>query len=283
MAKPIKLTETLIQQMTKEFEEKLRSTRLASGKVDYTKAFTYQGDESKVRVLFDPLAYLKMLSLIDHFSSEVGWHGTVERVSNDVFVIKDILVYPQIAAASTVNTDQEEYTKWLMGLDDDTFNAMHMHGHSHVYMSTSPSSVDDTHRELILSQIGDEDFYIFIIWNKRNEYTVSVYDLKTNTLYEDKDIEVGINGNDGFDIKAFLNAADTIVVKKQTSYGYGVASMNTATVTKSEKKEASTKGGKSKRGKCSVLGQLPTYYGNDGLEDIEDFDEYVYGKTRAAY
>lgn len=282
MAKPIKLTEALIQQMTKEFEEKLRSTRLASGKVDYTKAFTYQGDDTKIKVLFDPLAYLKMLALVDHFSSEVGWHGTVERVANDVFVIKDILVYPQVVAAATVNTDQEGYTKWLMSLDDDTFNAMHMHGHSHVYMATGPSSVDDTHREMILSQIGEEDFYIFIIWNKRNEYTVSVYDLKTNTLYEDKDVEVGINGNN-FDMDAFLGDADRIVVKKQTSYVYGgtsAAGANTVTSTKTGKEKKSKKVDLKKGGLSSIT-QSPGYYGGLCANEIEDYDDYVFGGRRA--
>ena len=39
-------------------------------------------------------------------------------------------------------------------------------GHSHVNMGTSPSSVDLNHQEEILRMLGDNDFYIFMIWNK---------------------------------------------------------------------------------------------------------------------
>ena len=216
MSKPIMLTEEVIQQMTMEFAERVRSSKLSDGKINYTKSFSYEGDDDGVTVLFTPAAYAKMLMLLHSFDSEVAWHGVVERAADDCFIIKDILVYPQVVTGATVNTDQEEYQQWCLAIDDDTFNAMHMQGHSHVNMGTTPSATDLTHQESILSQIDKDGFYIFMIWNKRLERNIKIYDMKTNTLYENSDVAVGITG-EGEDLEGFIAEAKTLVQKKAYS------------------------------------------------------------------
>ena len=110
---------------------------------------------------------------------------------------------------TNVNTDQKEYTQWLYAQEDEVFNAIRMQGHSHVNMGTSPSSVDLTHQEEILNQLDDDMFYIFMIWNKRLEHTVKIYDLASNTLYEDADIDLVCPTLD-----SFLEEADQLVKKK---------------------------------------------------------------------
>ena len=77
----------------------------------------------------------------------------------DTYLISDILVYPQEVTGSTVTTDQNEYEMWLMKQEDDVFNNIRMQGHSHVNMSTSPSSVDLNLYDGILSQL-DSDMFI---------------------------------------------------------------------------------------------------------------------------
>ena len=44
-----------------------------------------------------------------------------------------------------------------------------MHGHSHVNMGTSPSATDTKLQEDHLAQLQDNDFYIFLIVNKKRE------------------------------------------------------------------------------------------------------------------
>lgn len=224
MSKPIILTEEIIAEMTAEFSESLRNKKIADGNVTYKKDFVYKNDE-QITVWFTPVAFSKMVVLLQHFSTEVAWHGVVSRV-NDGFVISDIFVYPQKVDGTNVNTDQEEYQKWLMEFDDDMANKLLMQGHSHVNMSTSPSVVDTNHQEQILAQLGGDNFYIFMIWNKRLENTIKVYDLASNTLYEDNDVTVSVTGSD-FDLETFINDADSsvkskpVVAHKSSYYGSG--------------------------------------------------------------
>lgn len=225
MAKPIKLTEDFIRQTVSEFASTLSGMKMADGKVSYNKNFTYK-DNDKAKILFTPVAYAKMISLLMAFESEVAWHGVGKRVEGSVFLISDILVYPQTVSGATVEMDTEEYALWLMENDeDDRFNHIIMQGHSHVRMGTSPSAVDKTHQEEILAQLSDDMFYIFTIWNKKLEHTTKIYDLSNNVLYEDKDIEYSIL-DDTCDLDAFIENAKKLVVAKtyttpaNTGYGY---------------------------------------------------------------
>ena len=66
--------------------------------------------------------------------------------------------------------------------------------------------------------LGDNDFYIFMIWNKSFASTNKIYDLKKNVMFEDKDITVKIIGqNEGLD-EFIKNAKDMV---KPKSYAYG--------------------------------------------------------------
>lgn len=288
MSKPIRFTTALIQQMMMDFGQKLSGTKFFDGKVSYTKTYTYEdGEESKAVILFEPVAYAKMLMLLHTFDSEVGWHGTVERVDDRTFVIKDILVYPQEVTGTTVNPDQEKYQTWMMELDDDTFNALHMQGHSHVNMATTPSSVDTTFYESILNQLGDDDFYIFMIFNKRLERTIKIYDMKSNTLYENGDVSIGIRC-DGGDMEQFVADAKDDVVRKvyTTPSAYQVSTTSAAkTADKGAKKNEAKKPANSP----SDFSRYPGYYGDyggsygAGYGDAEpDYDAMIFGKREQA-
>ena len=219
MSKPIKLTEDLLQRIQEEFIEKVKSVKMFDGKLEYSRTFQWD-DNGKATVFLSSVAFAKMNALIQQFSDEIAWHGVVRRDDNDpsIFYITDILVYPQVVTGATVNTDQEAYQTWLYSFDDETFNGIRMQGHSHVNMSVTPSGVDTTHQEKILEQIGDEDYYIFMIWNKRYEHFVSIFDMKNNTLYETKDVEVLV-GDEGVNLQAFIDDAKKIVTKKTYTAG----------------------------------------------------------------
>lgn len=220
MSKPIKMTEQYMAECRADFEKALQLTKLADGKLSFTKVFTC-GDR-KATVVFTAGAWAKMALLVKEFDKEVAWHGVAHRAADeavDEYIIEDIVVYPQEVSGTTVEMDTEKYAEWLMqNADDERFNNIHMQGHSHVNMPTSPSSVDLNHQEEILNMLGDDDFYIFMIWNKSFVSTNKIYDLKKNVLFEDKDITVKLEGeHEG--LAEFLKTAKDMV--KQKSYTYG--------------------------------------------------------------
>lgn len=166
-------------------------------------------------IAFTEIAKQKIDALVNLCDSEIGWHGIVERKDNK-FLIKDILVYPQTVTGATVVVDDEDYSiNWLQNLDDETFNALRMQGHSHVNMATTPSGTDmDTYKK-ILDTLSDEDYYIFMIVNKRGTMWINIYDNKNNVIFEKNDISV-IYGNN----KIQKWAQDTIktAVKKEPKH-----------------------------------------------------------------
>lgn len=279
MSKPIRFTPALIQQMMMDFGEKLSGTKYFDGKVSYTKTYTYEDSEdSKAIILFEPVAYAKMIMLLHTFDSEVGWHGTVERLDERTFVIKDILVYPQEVTGSTVTPDQTKYQTWMMELDDDTFNELHMQGHSHVNMGTTPSAVDTAFYESILNQMTDEDFYIFMIFNKRLERTVKIYDMKSNTLYENGDVSIGIRCEEG-DLSQFItDAKDDVVKKTYTTYNAHQTPVLAQAAAKETKKNEVRK---SPTSSVTDFSKYPGYYGGYGgsTYDAEepDYDALIFG------
>ena len=229
MPKPIVLTEEIKLKAIEDFSTILDGTKMSDGKLSYNKSFSYEAGNATVWLT--PEAYRKTIALVTEFSDEVGWHGTVSRVGDannagsNEFIIEDVFVYPQEVTGSTVNTDQEAYTKWLYGLDDGTFNKIRMHGHSHCNMGVSPSGVDDKHRQQILDQLEPDMFYIFMIWNKSLSVHSLIYDMARNVMYEDEDIGVKLLAGDGMD--EFLADAKKKVQKlsyKKSEHGPGIQS-----------------------------------------------------------
>lgn len=215
MSKPIKMTQQYLDECRKDFEKALSLAKLTDGKLSFTKTFTC--DAKKATVFFTPEAWAKMVMLIKEFDKEIAWHGVAARSqdeSKDEYIISDIMVYPQEVTGASVEMDTEKYALWLMENDEDErFSQIHMQGHSHVNMAPSPSSVDLTHQEEILNMLGDEDFYIFMIWNKSFVSNTKIYDLKKNTLFENTDVTVKISGGTE-DLEAFLQSAKKMVKPK---------------------------------------------------------------------
>lgn len=218
MSKYIKMTPECLEEVRKEFNEALSGGKFADGKISFTK--TIGSVERKATVFFTELAWMKMQTLIREFDKEVAWHGVATRgddASKDEYYISDILVYPQEVTGATVNTNQVKYQTWLMNHDDDVFNNIRMQGHSHVNMGTTPSGVDTSLYERILEQLDDDMFYIFMIWNKKKEKTIKIYDLAKNTLFETSDVTVEVL-DDGTGVEKFIKDAKNMVEDKPTTY-----------------------------------------------------------------
>ena len=190
--KPIKIDESVYEDILNKAKEAMKKAKLSNG--SFTFNYSFKSDDSeKANLYISPTAYIKMTDLVSYIGSEVGWHGTAYR-GEDGYHVTDVFMYPQTVSAATVETDQKEYEDWLQTLDDDTFNNMRFHGHSHVDMITTPSSVDMHDRDGILSQLGPDDFYIFVILNKKGSWNVAIYDMSENKMYETDDINVLVEG-----------------------------------------------------------------------------------------
>lgn len=213
MAKNIRLTQEEIEQIKLEFDQALNSA-ISDGKINFQKTLGIV--QRKAELQFTELAWLKMQSLIRECDKEVGWHGIAKRVEDakDTYIIEDILVYPQEVSGCTVTPDQEKYQMWLMMHDDEVFNNIRMQGHSHVNMATSPSGVDTTFYESILSQLDETMFYIFMIWNKRSDKYIRIYDMAENVVFDTNDVTIRIlpmeNG-----IEEFLKDAESRITERQ--------------------------------------------------------------------
>lgn len=185
----------------KKFEEELDN-------LDTSKVFKFEYDinknlspEKKSKVILSQNAYIKIKTLVNKASGEIGWNGVVEVVGDREYKITDILVYPQIVTAATVTCDELETGKWLSTLPDEIFNNLRFQAHSHVNMATSPSATDRTMFEKYYSVIDSDDdnpFYIFMIFNKKEEFYVEIVDVKSGLIYHKNDIEVVIEGVDEF-------------------------------------------------------------------------------------
>ena len=221
--KKLRIAEEDIPQLVQNFEQWLKTAKIADGKLNFSKNIipTKVESDNKPVVLFKEMAWLKIKTLVRMFDTEVAWHGTVNRVDETHFEITDIMVYPQTVTGATVNTDQAEYEMWLMRQPDEVFNAIRFQAHSHVNMAVSPSATDETHQKKIVDQLGPDDFYIFMIINKRDEFHVRIYDMKTNLLYEPADVVIQYEPNE---LDNFIAVSNAQVQKKTyvgTGYNYG--------------------------------------------------------------
>ena len=241
-------------------------------------------DDRKATITLSAQAYMKIFALVHTYSTEVEWHGVVERTAADAFHIKDVLIFPHKVTSATVISDQTEYEKWLDTLDDNTFNALRFHGHSHVNMGVTPSGVDMTYRYNILNNFGTPSetsdlFSIFLIFNKRGDISGEIYDLQNNALYSKSttadEIKIVIEDCDW--LTDFLDEAKKVVTESYgySSYGGGSYGGNSHSGTTTTPKSTSPKRGAKAEARQGSL-----------LDDDDTDDDYyagVYGRYGGHY
>lgn len=205
------------QELIKQFTNYLDIARLASNQLNFSAPVCKVTDKPRPQLYIDGNAYLKMLLYVRDTSTEIAWHGTVERdIENNTYTITNVFLYPQKLAAATVQTDQEKYNQWIEELDDDTFNSLRFQGHSHVNFGVTPSPTDLAYYNDILQILPKNDFYIFMIMNKSNAVTFFIYDLATNTIYETEDIDVHIISSNTVDLIQYIAASKSKYCEKPT-------------------------------------------------------------------
>lgn len=190
----ISLTDALKHEALLKFQEQLDAdSRFAKDRITFSFNLTNHTSDDKVIVNIRPEAWLKMWSLVHSENGEIGWHATVTRHADKLFEITDVILYPQTVSGTTVETDDIGYANWLhKELDDETFNHLRCHGHSHVNMSATPSGVDTTWYNEILQGLDNNDYYIFMILNKKENYFIEIYDLANNAIFEKDDVIINV-------------------------------------------------------------------------------------------
>lgn len=227
--------ESGLQKLRESFELAIRNFKTNSGKFDFSAQLSAIDpiDESKVKkpvVLINSIAWLKMVTLVMHNAEEIAWQSCVEvrnfKDSEDTYYyIKDVHVYPQTVTPAHVDMDELEYAKWSMeNLTNEQYNSLRFQGHSHVNMGVGPSGTDQATYQKFLDQLQKDEYYIFMILNKRMEMTVIVYDYKQNIIFETKDITIDVLLPEGKYLSVWTKEQDAMLKhppKVETRpYGY---------------------------------------------------------------
>ena len=227
MARPITHSqqdiENLVAKTRAELEQLNKNKKHRATELRVT--IPFGKDDRVAEVVFSQIAWVKMHELVKQFSTEVQWHGTVERLSENSFFVKDILIFPHEATNASVISDQEEYMAWLDNLDDETFKSVRFHGHSHPTFGVSPSSVDDTYQQGIINGFGrptpeDDYFYIFLIQNKKGDMNCQIYDLTNNAYYDTDEVTIDVSLGDTDFLSSFVAEAKSIVTEPVRTVGF---------------------------------------------------------------
>ena len=187
--KNITITPATIEAACLKLKEQLQGAHVCKDKLDISIPTKWKLDEvDKPTVMVSIIADRKMRALVQQCDKEIGWHGTVSYdAESNTYLIEDIFVFPQEVTGTTVQSIDEVYGLWLMEtFDDEQFAKLRMHGHSHVNMGITPSGIDTAYQEVLTDRVND--FYIFIILNKRDDYYVCLFDIANNYMYDKEDI-----------------------------------------------------------------------------------------------
>lgn len=159
-------------------------------------------------------AYVKLRKLVDDTTTEIGWYGTVTKMPGfeSVYVIDDIIVYPQVVTGATCVQDDDRVFEFELSLSTDQVNRKRFHGHSHVNMGVTPSGVDEQFYQDILTQV--EDYFIIMVTNKSGNYYTRFYDMQNNILYTSIPVQVMLD--DGIALEHWYDDATQNNLKEHT-------------------------------------------------------------------
>ena len=162
-------------------------------RVEFADGITYACNSASL--LFTPTAWAKMCTLVAACQTEIAWNGLTKKITDRKYLVYDILTFPQYVSGGATTTDQQEYQKWLFsenGLDDP----INFHGHSQVYFDAFRSGRDAVYQSDVIKNLGDKDYFIFFILNKKGDFHVTIVNKELGTAWDTdhNKIEVGVSG-----------------------------------------------------------------------------------------
>lgn len=211
----LKIFENFVKKFTKEMDD--FSFNVNDTKISFSFDLGQEAKE-KITVLYSQKAYLRTMALVANYDTEVGWYGLCKKLNDKLYYIYDIKVCKQYVNGGKVDTDDAETLAFFESLSDEEAEHMHFQAHSHVNMSTIASGVDLQNQADVVHNMGKTGFYIFQIWNKRLDINTYLYDLDENMFYDQKDVVIEIEDDEGT-ISDFVASTESLVVTK-TSFTY---------------------------------------------------------------
>ena len=209
--KPISLSQeakvVLMKEMISKFAAALEDYEfnINETKFSYEKSFSVK-TKDKIVIRFTPQAYLRCLEMVKSYSSEIGWYGLIRKLEDRVYQVYDIIVCNQRVSGGRVITDDDDMVEFYEKLTDEQAEFLHFQAHSHVNMSTSPSSVDLDNQASTVKNMGGKGFYLFQIWNKSLDINSFLYDLDNNVFYDRNDIEVVVEDDEFGTVTEFISS-----------------------------------------------------------------------------
>lgn len=194
--KMLNLTPERREKILKEFADMLNNNKVVPGGTITFDVGSEKTDEKQI-IAYTPDAWVKLQHLMKSYSSEVAWHCLVDKVEEGLYLIEDLIVYPQTVTGVTVDTDDEAYTQFLVDLPIEKAQKVRMQCHSHVNMGVTPSGTDMTNQKEIVEGSSRKGFYIFQIWNKSGASYSTIYDFDAGVMYENNEVEVVVSLTDG--------------------------------------------------------------------------------------
>ena len=164
---------------------------------DILEEYMNERQSAEPQVFISSEAYIKMRTLVDKTSTELGWYGFVSKLPglDNVYVIEDIIVYPQKVTGATCEQDEDRMFEFEMSLTTEQVRARRFQAHSHVNMGVTPSGVDEAFYQDLLSQV--RDYYIIMVTNKRGDNHIRFYDMENNIVYTELELKILLdNGTD---------------------------------------------------------------------------------------
>lgn len=238
-------------------------------------------------ILITPSAWMKMQTLVMGYDKEVGWYGTVDKLTekgSDIptYRITDILVYPQYSNGAYVEDaidspyaeDQAEMYKWLKDLSDEQYNKKRFQGHSHVNMGAYYSSTDKDFCRRFATSVSGKDienpYVITVVMNKKQESLWWICDFEEGKEYTNGEIDYMIEVEEGItqgiyfeDTKSLVK--DRVVIRDTSNFLFGFD--------KKTKKSAGEKLVTKTKTNNNGYPSYGRYYGYQ----YDDYDSYLFG------
>lgn len=182
---------------------------------DILEEYMNERQSTEPQIFITSEAYIKMRTLVDKTSTELGWYGFVSKLPglDNVYVIEDIIVYPQKVTGATCEQDEDRMFEFEMSLTTEQVRARRFQGHSHVNMGVTPSGVDEAFYQDLLSQV--RDYYIIMVTNKRGDNHIRFYDMENNIVYTELELKVLLDN--GIDIDKWYQEEVDNNLSKPTS------------------------------------------------------------------
>lgn len=128
-------------------------------------------------IIISKLSFDKMWHYVDLADGEISWLGTVNNIGN-LYTIEDVFLLKQNVSSAHTDISEEglaEFGHSILKMENglEIYKNIKFWGHSHVYMDTRSSYVDDQQMEFFKK--CKHPFFIRAILNKRGKIEFSIY------------------------------------------------------------------------------------------------------------